>query len=166
MISWRALTCADIPDVVEIAAIAHPDYPEEAWVIANRLGLFEAGCMLAERDETAAGYMLSHPWRRGNPVALNYEIDGIPADADCLYIHDLALTPESRGTGAAQLAVSCAADIAGAHGFEHLAIVALPGAIPFWRRQGFEPHALDSADLERKYGRGALYMERRIPSDS
>ncbi len=47
---WRAMTPGDLPAVLAIADVVHPDYPEDAAIFAERLALYPAGCRVLERD--------------------------------------------------------------------------------------------------------------------
>lgn len=159
---WRPMTIQDVPQVSEMEAIAHPNYHEGAAMVANRLALFAQGCCLCEIEGEPVGYMISHPWVKGQPVPLDVMIDRIPDGADCLYLHDLALMPTARGSGAAQDALKHAESICVAHGLTAIAIVALPYAIGFWERVGFSAPLPNKGEVERKYGAGARYMERSV----
>lgn len=99
---WRAMAAADLAAAERIAARVHPDYPEDAAVFAERLSLFPEGCLvLVSPSGELGGYVIAHPWRLGQPPALNSLLGALPAAADTLYIHDIALLPERRGGGAA-----------------------------------------------------------------
>lgn len=157
------MTAADIDAVTKIEAAVHLSYQEGEPVFQNRFALFPSGCFVCVSNGEPVGYMISHPWKRGEPVALDVMIYAVPADADCLYIHDLALLPEFRGGGAAQAAISLAGDTARQLKLKSLAIVALPDALGFWDRMGFIPTPLSKDNaIARKYGPGASYMERPI----
>ena len=157
------MTAADIDAVTAIEAQVHHNYQEGQAVFANRFALYPSGCFVCVSKGEPVGYMISHPWKRGEPVALDTAIDAVPGDADCLYIHDLALLAPFRGGGAAQAAVSLSGDIARQLGLKSLAIVAFADALGFWERMGFIPTPLPKGDdIIRKYGPGARYMERRI----
>lgn len=154
---------ADLPAVVRIAARVHLDYPEGEHVFAERLALFPEGCRLLLDGDDARGYLVSHPWTRRAPPALDTLLGKLPEPADTYYIHDLALTPQARGRGLAVEAVTLAVTIGRAGGFGTLSLVAVGDSIEFWRRQGFA--VVRDADVERSlasYGGAAHYMERAI----
>lgn len=160
---WRPMNEADIARASEIERSAHPDYQEGKAIIANRLQIFPDGSFIFQVDGIAHDYMLCHPWIRGCPVAMNTTITHTSYDADCLYIHDLAMSIDVRGTGAGRSAIPIACDLALARGFRTLAIVALPLAKTFWERRGFIVAAItDGTNLTSKYGSGAQYMELQI----
>ncbi len=102
------MTRADTPGLMSIAAVAHPSYPENEAVFAERLFLFPAGCRaLVGVDGRLHGYVVSHPWRDATPVPLNTLLAALPPQPTTLYLHDLALLPTARGTGAADEVVRC-----------------------------------------------------------
>ncbi|MGV2980973.1 GNAT family N-acetyltransferase [Camelimonas sp. ID_303_24] len=177
--TWRAMAAGDLAKVLQLAAVIHPDYPEDAAVFAERLGLYPQGCLVLEMSGEAGegsdhapdrppgpvlgGYLVSHPWTAGAPPALNSLLGALPPFPALHYLHDLALLPAARGTGAAQAAVVRAAEVAAQAGFERLGLVAVNGAEAFWRRCGFAPSA-DAAlqAAARKYDAAASYMTRAV----
>jgi ribosomal protein S18 acetylase RimI-like enzyme len=160
---WRAMTMADLPDVMAVAAEVHPDYPEDEAVFTERLMLYPAGCLCLAGEERPAGYVLSHPWRPREVPALNALLGAIPVDAAAYYIHDLALLPRTRGTGAASEIVARLVAHARNSGFAGMALVAVNASAGFWQRHGFrETH---DAALDRKlasYDDAARYMTREL----
>jgi GNAT superfamily N-acetyltransferase len=48
------------------------------------------------------GYGLSHPRKLNCIPPLDSFLKTIPSDADCLYVHDVAVLPEVRGHGYAE----------------------------------------------------------------
>lgn len=154
----------DLPAVMAIAAVVHPDYPEDEAVFAERLRLAPAGChVLAAGDGAPQGYLVSHPWPAGTVPALNSLLGDIPPGVANWYLHDLALLPFGRGGGAAGAIVAEIARHAAETGYTSLALVAVNDSTGFWRRQGFrEVH--DPA-LDRKlasYDDAARYMRREL----
>ncbi|RDJ23084.1 N-acetyltransferase [Bosea caraganae] len=160
---WRAMTMANLPDVMAIAVAVHPDYPEDEAIFAERLALYPAGCLCLVDADGAAGYVLSHPWRPCDIPALNALLGAIPADAAAYYIHDLALLPHTHGTGAASDVVARLVEHARNSGFAGMALVAVNRSAGFWQRHGFrETH---DAALDRKlasYDDAARYMTREF----
>lgn len=161
---WRPMTAVDLVAVNAIAAAVHVDYPEDAAVFAERLALHPQGChVLAERDHAGIiGYIISHPWRLEEPPALNALLRAIPAPASTYYIHDIALLPQARGSGATEAVLTTllhhAETIA-----DNVSLVAVGGTVPFWRRHKFASR--DSTTLALKlasYGEGVSYMVRPL----
>jgi hypothetical protein len=55
-------------------------------------------CFVASlADETPVAYLLALPWRFDDPPHLDAQTCQLPADADTLHLHDLAVAPEARG---------------------------------------------------------------------
>ena len=137
LMHWRPLAAPDLPLVEAIAAIVHPDFPEDGAVFAERQQLYPEGTRLLELDGVAAGYVLSHPWRFKELPALNGLLGALPEDADTYYIHDLALLNKARGTGAAAMIVGEIQRHARGRGFANMSLVAVNGSVPFWHKHGF-----------------------------
>ncbi|MEC3911114.1 GNAT family N-acetyltransferase [Sphingobium sp. CR2-8] len=160
MSGWRPMEASDIPVVAAISDAAHGAYTERADVYAERLCLYPAGCWLLERDGAASGYLVSHPWHGDAPPMLNARLRQIPANADLFYLHDLALLPQARGSGAAGDAVRLVLDQARRAGFERITLTAVNGADAFWRKQGFTPMARQDG----AYDAASILMERPVES--
>lgn len=160
---WRAMTPADLRAVMAVAAEVHPDYPEGEAVFAERLALYPGGCLCLADARGIAGYVLSHPWRPRAVPALNALLGDIPAGATAYYIHDLALLPRMRGSGAASGVVARLAEHARTSGFATMALVAVNASAGFWQRHGFR--VTHDASLDRKlasYDDAARYMTRAL----
>ncbi|MGW8203176.1 GNAT family N-acetyltransferase [Sphingomonas sp. VDB2] len=153
---WRPMRKADIPAVAAISDAVHGAYTERPDIYGERLQLYPAGCWMLERAGKAQGYLISHPWRGDRPPRLNMPILAVPGGADHYYLHDLALLPEARGTGAAADAVRLVVDQANRADFARIALTAVNGADAFWRKHGFLPVVGKMA-----YGGDSLAMERR-----
>lgn len=158
------MAAADLDAVAALALVAFPDHYEGRACFANRLALHPTGCfVLADEVGAVRGYMVAYPWRAGEAPALNTLVDDLPADADLLYLHDLALHPDVRGRGWSRPAVERLADDAREAGWPALALVAVNDAAPFWARHGFAVE--ESPAMTRKlasYGPGARYMVRPL----
>lgn len=162
--AWRAMTVSDLYAVSRIAAAVHPGFPEDDAVLDERRLLWPDGCRLLTQDGVAAGYVLSHPWVYPSCPPLNARLGGLPDTADTFYIHDLALLPIARGSGAAGAVVDQLRASARDAGFPRLSLVAVNNSGGFWRRQGFE--AVDAPGLAAKlssYGEDARLMVQHLP---
>lgn len=160
---WRAMTTFDLPAVASIAAAVHPDFPEDETVFAERCRLYPDGARLLELDGSPSGYLLSHPWRYQGLPALNTLLGAIPPDADTYYLHDLALLPAARGTGAAAMIVGDILRHARAAGFPGVSLVAVNGSLPFWYKHGFRAVAAPAlAEKLKSYEDAARFMVKRF----
>ncbi|PZP43263.1 MAG: GNAT family N-acetyltransferase [Azospirillum brasilense] len=170
------MEAADLAAVGRVAAHVHPDYPEDEAVFAERLSLCPEGCLVLARplggpwndpwndpwDETC-GYVVAHPWRLGQPPALNSLLGALPAAADTLYIHDIALLPACRGGGAAGRVLERLEDLARRRGLPSLSLVAVGGSPGFWLRQGFRERADEALHGKlRSYDDAARYMVKDL----
>lgn len=162
--AWRRMRDTDLPQVNAVAAAAHPDYPEDAEVFAERLRLYPQGCHVLEGATGALdGYVISHPWHDAGPPALNSLLHRLPDAPSIFYIHDIALLPSAHGGGAASDIVVRLAEHARAQGFAAMSLVAVGGSAGFWQKHGFAvvEGTVPAAKLA-SYGGGARLMTRRL----
>ncbi len=160
--AWRAMTEADLPDVIAIADAVHPDFPEDEIVFANRLALHPCGCGVLDGANGIKGYVVSHPWHFNQPPALNALLTPA-ALPSTFYIHDLALLPETRKSGAGAVVVGMLSARAKLLNLPNMTLVAVNNSVHFWQRQGFtvtRDPAL-AAKLE-SYGDQAHFMTRDL----
>ncbi|UQV17059.1 GNAT family N-acetyltransferase [Brevundimonas albigilva] len=167
-LDWRAMRPEDIDAVVEVARLSFPDHFEDRACFENRLALYPRGCFVLagagaeDGAEPARGYLIAYPWRADAAPALNTVIEGLPAQAEVLYLHDLALDPRARG-GRTGAVIERLAEQAAEDGWPALALVAVNAASGFWARHGFEPR--DPPGMAQKlasYGEDARYMVRTL----
>ncbi|MGL4284906.1 MAG: GNAT family N-acetyltransferase [Phreatobacter sp.] len=160
---WRPMQQGDLGLVSAIARSVHPDFPEDDAVFAERLELYPAGCFMLEVGGQAAGYLLSHPWRFGQLPALNALLGRLPEIASTYYLHDIALLPAARGSGAASTIVAALVSHAAGQGLPNLSLVAVNGSQGFWQRHGFSVVA-DPAltDKLASYDAAACLMVRIV----
>jgi ribosomal protein S18 acetylase RimI-like enzyme len=156
-LAWRRMRQADLADVEPLGNAIHQDHPERPAVFAERLDLCPEGCFALESPDGLAGYVVSHPWTLGSPPALDTLLGAIPGTADTWYIHDLALHPRARGSGAGAEIVTLLAALATARGFASMSLIAVGQSQRFWAQQGFQAVALPIGKLD-SYGSGVTYM--------
>ncbi len=158
---WRAMTTGDVADVMAVADIVHPTFPEGAHVYHDRLALFPEGCLVAALpDGRIVGYALAYPAPLGAPPPLDTMLGALLPEADALYIHDVAILPDWRGQRLADAAVAHVLSLADG-AVMPVMLVSVYGTAPYWGRFGFAPPslALEPAKLAT-YGQGAVYMIR------
>ncbi len=160
---WRPAILTDIDAIYGIQCIVHAEYPEAREVLLERLELCPAGCFVLEKGGVVSGYVLSHPWRRLSPPPIDTRLGAIPAGADSWYLHDLALLPGTRGSGAGAKVATLIAERARRDGYQTLALVSVNGSQGFWERQGFSVHQDEMLAAKLSgYGNEAVYMERDL----
>ena len=158
---WRPMTASDLAAVERIAEIVHPAYPESEEVPAERLAMFPSGCLIAEgAPGEVLGYAVSHPGRLGRPPALDSRLGELPSDADCLYLHDVALLPEARGLGLGESLVDLLRALGIRSGLKVLALTAVNRSASYWRRRGFCDYSGDGVLAAKlaSYADDAVYM--------
>lgn len=157
------MTGADLPAVCAIADRVHVSYPEDDAVIAERQRIYPDGCAVFDCDGKVSAYTLTHPWRYAEPPALNVMLGSIPERPNTYYIHDLALAPEARGTGAGSAIVDAVIAHAKETGVPNLSLVAVNNSVPFWSRFGFEVVVEPTlAEKLLSYDADARFMVRKI----
>ncbi|WP_339032140.1 GNAT family N-acetyltransferase [Bradyrhizobium symbiodeficiens] len=160
---WSPAHASDLPAISAIAARIHPDLPESPEVLTEKMRLYPDGCRVLVVGDEIAGYGLSHPWKQHRIPPLDGLLERLPEDADCLYVHDVAVLAESRG-GVLRAYIADIEQLARASGLATLALVSVYATQPLWQRLGFRPVTAD-ADLRAKlasYGEGATYMLRDL----
>ena len=118
-------------------------YPSQLWEsntsFRRRMEQFPEGCAACvnAKDELV-GYMFCHPWKKDSIVPLNCEDLVIPDDADCFYIHDIAVIPSYRRKGIARAFLGMAVIFARRNGFDEIKGVAVLDSHSYWAKRGFE----------------------------
>jgi GNAT superfamily N-acetyltransferase len=156
---WQPLESEDLATLGQIATQIHPGLPERLEVLAEKNSLFPAGCRKLVVADKMTGYGLCHPWKLHSIPALDQFIGHLPADADCLFLHDVVVRPEARGRGAAESYLRYVQSLATTVGFRTLALVSVYGSNALWERFGFKPCM--HSGLEAKlalYGSSSIYM--------
>jgi ribosomal protein S18 acetylase RimI-like enzyme len=165
---WRPMRTADIAAAHALSEIVHPGYPEERAVFEERLRLYPAGCLVLAQDGGVLGYAISHPYVKNSAPALNTLLGALPDNCDTYYIHDIAILPQARNSGAGDAIVSILKTHARDADFDAICLIAVNNSAPFWQRHGFV--AREVAGMRGKlesYGDGAIYMTKnsRIARD-
>lgn len=162
------MVAGDLPGVLAAADCVHPAFPEDAVVFEERLRLYPVGCFAFSSGDDILGYAVSHPWRAYDPPALNSRLGNLPPQPETYYVHDVALLPELRGTGAAALVVALLLARARKEELSSASLVAVNGSSGFWERHGFRNVASQkvvNAALARKlrgYDDAAAFMVRQL----
>lgn len=138
LLQLRPLQPYDLPRVLHIQAACYaPVLRESAATFTHKLGLWPDGCLGAWYNTTLAGYLFAHPWKVDDLVLLHKLVSTLPADADCLYLHDLAVDPVARRLGLARELLAVAADLASYAHLQRFALVSVQDSEAYWTRWGF-----------------------------
>ena len=165
VVDIRIIEEADIPAVLEIQAVCYTELtPESNESFHAKLRASQSTCFIAALEGDVVGYLISLPWEFSSPPALNAETRRLPLSPNCLYLHDLAVTPSARrfGTGRA-LVEAYLAELKGL-GLGRASLIAVQGSGPYWERYGFRavPLAEPLKDKLASYGEGVRYMELTV----
>jgi predicted N-acetyltransferase YhbS len=156
------------PDIPAVLAVQEESYPDElletAEVFSARLASYPEYAWVAEEAQEACAYLFAYPARLGGIAPFNSDF-ARHDDADCLYLHDLAVGLLASGRGVGPALVRHALGHAKTRGLQHSALVAVQGSQDFWARMGFEacpvPDAAQADNLAT-YGGGSVYMTRSL----
>ena len=163
-LAWRLMEAGDLASISAMAAVIHTDFHEDDDVYIERLRLHGEGCFVLDGGNGQhAGYAISHPWRLYSMPALNSLLGEIPKQANTYYLHDIALMPQARGTGAAASVVEILAQHARTSGFDTMSLVSVNNSAGFWQKQGFEIRVLPELHAKlRTYSDDACFMIRPL----
>ncbi len=160
---WRAMREDDLDAVSAISDAVHREFRESRDVYAERLALYPAGCIVFEQEGVVKGFLVAHPWHDDDAPALGARLGSLPHTRDNFYLHDIALLPETRGSGAGRSATAYVLAHAQEAGFDHISLVAVNGADSYWKAQGFETvEATKDGGPLPGYGAGTYFMRRTV----
>jgi GNAT superfamily N-acetyltransferase len=166
-LSVRAMGEGDLDAVLRVQAQSYPpEMNESREVLAQRLQACpDTAWVLCLRGEVGA-YLVGYRTQLGrvSPLGATFEHQ---AEANALYVHDLAIGLALRGQGAAQHLMTEARRWAREWALEGLALVSVNDTVPFWRKQGFEVAEVSPQGqqaLDSYVGR-ALYMQASARRD-
>jgi GNAT superfamily N-acetyltransferase len=158
---WRPMRQSDLPAIVAISERAHPLFPEDPEVFAEKQRLFGPFCFTLDHAEEVAGYCFAHPWMSNRAPPLNRLIGSPPRSPDCLFVHDVALAPGARGKGASGALIEILEGVAARHKLPAITLVSLYGSDRVWSRCGFAPADISAVEI-KAYGPSALYMRKSL----
>lgn len=148
----RPMHRSDILSVMRIQAQCHqPDNLESEAVIRAWLATAPDTAWVAELDGEVCAYLVGYRSRLGKVGALGVGF-ALTEAPDCLYLHDLAVSPEARGRQLGHRLVTQALDLARAESLPHAALVAVQDSDQFWARLGFETWNNLDADQKDQLG--------------
>jgi ribosomal protein S18 acetylase RimI-like enzyme len=160
---WRTARGTDLDAIKAVADAVHPDLSERPEVFEEKLRLFPEGCFVLIENGEVVGYAFVHLWRLNDVPKLDDFLMSLPDDADCLFIHDVALLPKARDKGAARSLIQQISKLANSRNVTLLSLVSVYGSHIHWTRLGFEVVTDDAVTSKlASYGQTAYYMVRRL----
>lgn len=159
----RQLTEDDIPSVLVVQHEAYlPQLLESSGTFLNKLQLFPQGALGCFIEGHLCAYIFFHPWVRNKVVPLNCSIDHLPSNTDCIYIHDLAVSPSCRAKGIGHKLVEEVLQLGSKLGIRWYSLIAVQSSEHFWQRFGFQPISqLEYADDIQ----GTKMLLERLPNE-
>ena len=165
----RPLQQWPIEAVLAVQAKAYaPCLIEHAHVLQKKLhaGLPERplswGAVMADTPDVLCGYAIAIPWSSKQVPIWNQSHLVAPHQADCLYVHDIAIAPHHHGQGLANRLLQQVLQQGAAYDWPQAALVAVQGADNYWRRFGSAP--APGPDVG-SFGPGAVWMMRAYLPD-
>ncbi len=151
------MAARDLGAVAALEGICHAPLPPEGEALfGERLALFPAGCHVAGDEAGLAAYVVAHPWMRAAPPLLGQRLGALPDAPDCLHLHDIAVSPRSRGRGLVAAALALLRPVARAAGRGVITLVSVHGTAGLWSRHGFLP----TGPAPAGYGEGETMLLR------
>ena len=163
-INIRAAQTCDLPEIMKIQQLCYSSIePESSQSMQAKLQTAGQTCLVAERVESVGllAYFLAMPWMFANPPELDQPDCCLPEEPDCLYLHDLAVSPAARGTGAGRALVQAMLSRFEESGLARASLISIQNSAAFWASHGFVPVQNLTVSLRQKlsgYGPGAVYM--------
>ncbi|WP_151671596.1 GNAT family N-acetyltransferase [Nitrincola schmidtii] len=157
----RQMLYSDMPAVwaVQCACYQQVLEPESIDALEAKRSASPTSCFVVVNDDGVQGYLIAIPWLFAQVPSLNDPSCQLPCGADCLYLHDMAISPKMAGQGIGQMLFSGYQKIARELGFFKLALTAVGDAERYWKKLGFK--VLDIKLSQQKvaaYGGQVTYM--------
>lgn len=155
------MTSADLPAVLAIQSVCYTQIePESRRSFEAKLAAAPASCFVAQGEDDVVGYLVALPGQFGAPPPLNADACHLPLSPDCLYLHDLAVAPAARATGAGRALVAAFFAQLEASRLARATLVAIQDSASYWQRYGFRAVAAGAALQARlaSYGSDVQYM--------
>jgi len=142
----RVMFADDLPAIEAIQAEAYSGYfLETADVIAQRFHLSPTTAWVAEREGQVCAYLVGYWSNIGKINSLNAPFNRVD-NANCLYLHDLALLKSAQGFGLAKKLINAAVEHALTNSARALALLSVQNSRNFWQGFGFSAFT----ELEKK----------------
>lgn len=166
MFSIRLMQSSDLPAVIKLQDRCYTvELFEPADVLVNRFKNCAETCWVALYHDKLWGYLFCYPSVSGKIGALAEDFQPVTT-ADCLYLHDMAVSSDARGQGVARGLLHQAQQYARERQFSCLALVAVQNSTSYWQQQGFAALAETTAEqhqlLTSYTGQNAQYLQKLL----
>ena len=137
---------------------------EDARVFASRLTAFPDLTWVAVDAMGPCAYLFAYRSRLGGVTPLDGDFPSYDR-ADCLYLHDLAVSPRAAGKGIGPALVAHALVQGTEQKLRYSALVSVQESQKFWSHQGYSAYDRldgDQAKNLASYQTKAIYMTRQL----
>lgn len=151
----------NIDDILRIQKAAYREmYLEDADSFTAKIIASPATSFAAWRDCSMVAYLIAVPLQSDDGLHLNTsDVPTVPLEnATVMYIHDVAVHPEARGDGVAQLLLQHLEDAVSGTSISQWLLVSVQGSHDFWEKRGF---VVSAEPVPNGYGPEAVLMLRR-----
>lgn len=165
MTSLRLMQPDDLSQVMTIQKQCYVSLGAESLACYQaKLAASANTCFVAEKANKVIAYLIALPWDSTVPPAFN-ELDcQLPAQPNCLYLHDLAVSPDARKEKVGQILVEQFFSLANTLQLHKMCLIAVDGAHTYWQRFGFEQQTRNAYGAIKLtgYGEQAQFMQKAI----
>lgn len=165
MFKLRAMQVRDIPAVMSIQEESYAaEVLEDETVIRARLAACPQLAWVAEDELGVCAYLFAYHSRVGKVTPLDGHFQP-HAEADCLYLHDLAVSRRAGGRGIGPALVQRNLEQARSQQLRYSALVSVQESEAFWSRLGYATHdELEAPQIDNlaSYQIPAVYMVRAL----
>ena len=152
--SWSGILKVQNEAYTEVA-------PEDISVLKSKWLTSPDTCFTYNSDNNeVVGYLIAHSWNSEEPPKL-YEELPTNTVGPILYIHDLAISTESKNLGVAKQLINKLFKTIQNKGYEKILLVAVQNSGSYWAGFGFKQ--IYNAPICASYGSAATVMYRALP---
>lgn len=133
----RNLNNEDILGVMSLQKQVYTkDLQEDITFFIQILNVFPEGVFGVFEGDNLAGYLFSHPYLLNQVKPLNSQLY-LTGEENCLYLHDMAISPDYQGKGLTKQLFERFLLTAKNNAFEVQCLVAVQNSYQFWNKLGF-----------------------------
>lgn len=164
----RQMQASDLDAVLDLQQRCYaPAFHEPREAFASKLLASPRSCWVMPGPSGLHAYLVSLPIEGDQLPKLHAGAWHHPAHPDWLYVHDMAVAPAARGSGASGLLMQQAYAFARALILPDIGLIAVQDSSPYWARQGFvlvNSSARLTPDKLASFGTHAVFMQRATPA--
>ncbi|WP_432472135.1 GNAT family N-acetyltransferase [Amphritea sp. HPY] len=146
-------------NILEIQGEAYQEVgPEDLEVLKSKWAASPETCFVCLSNQGAVlGYLLAHPWNEVEPPKLFEPLPNIQG-GECLYLHDMAISSQSKGQGIGRAMMIKLIEVVQRKGIIKISLVAVQGSESFWSLLDFRE--VQGTEVCSSYGENAVLMKK------